>query len=373
MNKRKRKKLVVLPLFVIPFLTLGFWALGGGRMKEEQKNNDGLNTRLPQAHFKKEDQRSKLNFYEEEKKKEEFSLPTFHLNDTLPKEYGQEAQNASEEKLVQQLAQLKKEIKEPVPAYPSMLSQKNSSLDSREVDRLEKMMQRMRVPVEDPALEQINNVMDKILQVQKKETKKEEINSSTNKKEGLTVRHKNNTASISLVGESDSLPNSFFNGFNDVSGKKENTIAALVDGTQSLVTGSIIKLQLTHAVSIEGIEVPAQQLIFGTVTLQGERLHIDISSLRWGNQILPVALEAYDLDGLPGIYIPGAITRDVAKEAADGSIHSIELGSLDPSIKAQATTAGISALKKLWSKKAKLVKVEVKTGYHIFLKNNSSF
>jgi hypothetical protein len=95
--------------------------------------------------------------------------------------------------------------------------------------------------------------------------------------------------------------------------------------------------------------------------------------LRWGSQILPVALEAYDLDGLPGIYIPGAITRDVAKEAADGSIHSIELGSLDPSIKAQATTAGISALKKLWSKKAKLVRVEVKAGYRILLKNNSSF
>jgi conjugative transposon TraM protein len=372
MNKRKRKMLLVLPLFVIPFLTLGFWALGGGRLKEEQKSNNGLNPRLPQAHFKKEDQRSKLNFYEEEKKKEDFSLPSFHLNDTIPKDYGQEAQDASEEKLVKQLAQLKKEIREPAPAYPPILSQRNPSLDTREVDRLEKMMQRMRTPAEDPALEQINTVMDKILQVQKKETKKEEIKPSINKKESLTVRHKNDIASVSLVGESDSLPMSFFHGINDVSHENENTIAALVDGTQGLITGSIIKLRLTEAITIEGIEVPAQQLIFGIVTLQGERLHIDISSLRWGNQILPVALEAYDLDGLPGIYIPGAIIRDVAKEAADGSIHSIELGSLDPSIKAQATTAGISAFKKLWSKKAKLVKVEVKAGYHILLKNNSS-
>jgi hypothetical protein len=44
--------------------------------------------------------------------------------------------------------------------------------------------------------------------------------------------------------------------------------------------------------------------------------------------------------------------------------------SLDPSLKAQATATGINAVKNLLSKKAKLVKVTVKAGYKVLLKEN---
>jgi hypothetical protein len=32
---RKRKMMLVLPLLIIPFLTMAFWALGGGQAKNE--------------------------------------------------------------------------------------------------------------------------------------------------------------------------------------------------------------------------------------------------------------------------------------------------------------------------------------------------
>jgi hypothetical protein len=55
---RKRKMMMVLPLLVIPFLTLAFYAMGGGKSGEEtsiSENAKGLNTRLPDA-ASKEDQ-----------------------------------------------------------------------------------------------------------------------------------------------------------------------------------------------------------------------------------------------------------------------------------------------------------------------------
>jgi len=75
------------------------------------------------------------------------------------------------------------------------------------------------------------------------------------------------------------------------------------------------------------------------------------------------------MDGMNGIYIPGAITRDVAKQSADRTIQDIGLTSVDPSLGAQAASAGIEAARDLISKKVKLVKVTVKSGYQVLLRD----
>jgi hypothetical protein len=75
------------------------------------------------------------------------------------------------------------------------------------------------------------------------------------------------------------------------------------------------------------------------------------------------------MDGLSGIHIPGAITRDVAKQSADRSMQTIGLTSLDPSWQAQAAGAGIEAAKTLVSRKVKLIKVTVKAGYQVLLRD----
>jgi hypothetical protein len=45
--------------------------------------------------------------------------------------------------------------------------------------------------------------------------------------------------------------------------------------------------------------------------------------------------------------------------------------SLDPSVGAQAMSAGIEATKTLLSRKVKLIKVMVKAGYKIYLKDDN--
>ena len=80
-------------------------------------------------------------------------------------------------------------------------------------------------------------------------------------------------------------------------------------------------------------------------------------------------LSVYDLDGMEGIYIPGAITRDVAKGSADRALQGI-INTLGPSLGAQAASAGIEAAKTLLTKKVKQVKVTVKAGYQVLLKDD---
>src|SRR6202042_2132427 len=87
----------------------------------------------------------------------------------------------------------------------------------------------------------------------------------------------------------------------------QNSIEAVTPESQTLVSGATVKLQLLNDIFVGGIKIPKDEFIYGTATLSNERLKIAINSLRYENNILPVSLSVYDLDGMAGIYIPGSI------------------------------------------------------------------
>ena len=138
-----------------------------------------------------------------------------------------------------------------------------------------------------------------------------------------------------------------------------------------MVNGAVIKLRLLTDIFINGILIPKNNLVSGIASLNDERLEAEITAIRFNNSLFPVKLEVYDLDGLPGIYIPGAITRDVAKQSADNGLQLMELTAVDPTLKAQAAAAGINTVKSLLSKKVKQVKVMVKAGYKVLLRDKN--
>ena len=82
-------------------------------------------------------------------------------------------------------------------------------------------------------------------------------------------------------------------------------------------------------------------------------------------------MSVYDIDGLEGIHVPGAIARDAAKKSSNQAINDIQLSTLDPSIELQAASAGIEAAKGMLSKKTRLIQVTVKAGYKVFLKDKN--
>ncbi len=146
----------------------------------------------------------------------------------------------------------------------------------------------------------------------------------------------------------------------------------MVNSNQILVNGAVIQLRLTGDVFINGILIPKGTSVNGIASLNNERLEAEVSSVRYKNHLLAIKLELYDMDGLPGIYIPGSISRDVAKNSADNSLQLMELTALDPSLKAQAATAGINTAKSLISRKVKQVKVMIKEGYKVLLKDKNT-
>lgn len=410
---RKRKMMLVLPVLILPFVTMAFWALGGGQGNSKKNltdNSKGLNLQLPDANLKDDKNSDKLAFYTaadaDSSKREELLLndpyykdsilkrvhsvlsDTGSLVSTTPLYYGlnsspySKTTDANEQRIYQKINEINKQLAQPDHDTPlnDILSQTKASDNSNEqfsseVDRLQEMMQQMNAdPESDPEMQQLNGTLERILDIQHPDRVKEKLKEKSlkNKEQVFIVCRQSVKNNISLLDTGKSKKNAenkFFGAEEAPNTDEQNTIEAVVHQTQTLVNGSVVKIRLVNDIYLNGALIPKGNFVFGIAELNDERLEINIKSIRNNNSLFPVKLQVYDMDGLSGIYIPGAISRDVAKQSADNSLQLLELSSMDPSFKAQAAATGVTAAKSLLSKKVKQVKVLVKAGYKILLRD----
>ncbi len=417
---QQRRFFTVLPLLVIPFLTLLFWALGGGKgISAEAKGNEptGLNLELPKAYFSNEDENwNKFALYEKAKrdslkyqqaKKNDPYYQVDYLTDASAIDGNQvdgsqknqlnpslnkqdQSIDPNEEKVNRKLEQLYREldntsnhsVKTTKVDYPTSINDNNQF--STDIDRLEQMMLMMQESgAEDPEMQQLEKVLEKILDIQYPERVKQRMKEQSLKDQAQAFSVETNpgrvyNSSIDNDYMEAASASQFTYGRNAFYGLEDdpeetsnegNAIEAVIHDTQELVRGSTIKLRLLNDVYINNQLIPRGQFIFGTCNINNERLNISIGSIRSGNNLLPVSLGVYDLDGLPGIYVPGAITDDIARQTTNQTLQDLDFYSFDPSLSAQAANAGIQATKSLLSKKVKEVKVTVKAGYKVLLKD----
>jgi len=153
---------------------------------------------------------------------------------------------------------------------------------------------------------------------------------------------------------------------------EKNTIAACVQGDQTITDGQTVKLRLLEPMRVSGRVIPRNTLLVGAARLQGERLGIGITSLEHRGSIIPVKLEVYDSDGQAGIFIPGSMEIDAAKEI--GANMGSSLGSsINISTDAGAQLASdlgrgaIQGISQYISKRMRTVKVHLKSGYRVLL------
>ena len=157
-----------------------------------------------------------------------------------------------------------------------------------------------------------------------------------------------------------------------VSQTDRNTISACVHNNQTVMDGQTVRFRLLEPMSVSGREIPRNALVVGTAKLQGERLSIIISSLGYRGSIIPVELSVYDTDGQAGIFIPGSMERNAAKEIAANMGTSVG-SSVNISTDAGAQLTAdlgkglIQGTSQYFAKKMRTVKVHLKAGYKVLL------
>lgn len=152
----------------------------------------------------------------------------------------------------------------------------------------------------------------------------------------------------------------------------KNIIAACVQGDQTVTDGQTVRLRLLEPMRVSGRTIPRNTPLVGTARLQGERLEIGIISLEHQGNIIPVELAVYDSDGQAGIFVPGSMETDAAKEI--GANMGSSLGSsINISTDAGAQLASdlgkgvIQGVSQYISKRMRTVRVHLKSGYRVLL------
>lgn len=423
----KERFLWIAPLLVLPFIIFLFWTFGGGKGQatiEKKSMVAGLNTDLPAAKLK-DNKFNKLQFYEqavrdsarlkESMRNDPYSNRNFsgavneldfHNATTDTKLYGEQSEGSglpenrdqNEERVYARIAQLNAQLeRSKVGGQTGLLHPSDRDLaitpavHNGEAERLESMLQRVKESSgTDTSMQQINAMLDKIMDIQNPERVRNKIKqqSTTNKAKVYPVVVPSTTLSISILQKENpvnsksviagperdgSRHNRFYSLDIAIDGEKQvpGCIRAVIDETQTVVSGSMVKMRLQDDVYIKGILVPKGNALSGIALLNGQRLEVTITSLRYQNYVLPVNLVVYDMDGLPGFNAPDAIGRNVSKQSTDQAIQSLSLATLDPGLAEQATSAGIEAAKSLLSKKVKLIKVTLTPGLQVLLRDGN--
>lgn len=398
-RERRRKLLLILPLLVLPFLTMLFWAMGGGSATTSATTDKkGFNIKLPAAQLKEDKDMDKLNYYDQaaldSTKLDEMRRKDPNYRFASKDSTGSQTASASrlqidnyqspqEEKVYKRLEQLQRAISNPAPV--SQGREDNTPAAPASAARYEAELAQMMAPLEtssqpDPEMQQISGMLENILDLQYPERMEQKLKAESAKNRGRIygVTTMQEQQLIGSLGPSSALHDGFgsgtqHNGFFGLeqqgNNMVDNAVSATVAETQTVVNGSTVKMSLAQDIYVNGKKIPKNTYIYGTASLKGERLAIEITTIRHGNSIYPVELAVYDLDGLTGIYIPGAINRDVAKSSADRSVQTLGVTTLSDSWGAQAAGAGIEAAKGLFSRKVKLIKVTLKAGYSVLLRD----
>ncbi|WP_317174366.1 conjugative transposon protein TraM [Mucilaginibacter pankratovii] len=342
----KRKILLFLPLLLSPFLALGFYALGGGKgvTGNGVAVSKGINTELPGAQFKKAEPADKMDIYNQADR-DSVRTGGNEIADVAGRLGFNPADDPQTKQINEKLAAINKQIAAPaVPAATSYAPvQAPAAPDvsvSKDVAKLEAMMKNMQQQNsgEDPEMKQLNGMMDKILQIQNPEL----------------VRQ-------SLKREHVAAPDSLF-----------KAIPAVISRDQKVTDGAVVELRLLDTVIVNGQVIPKNHKLYGLASISNQRLNLEIRNVGLGTSIIPVNFTVFDAkDAMIGINAPEAELGGAVGTGSSNALQSMQFLSMDQTLGVQAAGAGIEAAKGLLSKKVKRIKVKLKAGYPLLLRDNT--
>lgn len=340
--------LLVLPVFIVLFSALAFYAFVGGRGDTDRQTaltGKGINTQLPGAQLKKDKGGDKMAVYDQAQRdsasaKSKSAAGAFAALGWDTTKFSHKPLNNAETNEVQikeRLTQINRQINQPVPISKQPPDGYQATPQSAELEHLEKLLQQKqesRAP--DPQMEQLSGMLDKIMQIQ---------NPSLTKAQPNAVKP--------VVKDS-----------------AFKAIPALIDGNQKVKPGGVVKLRLLDSIVINGIIYPKGQSLSGLCAVTNQRLLLDIKNIRMGTAIIPVNLTVFSMDGMAGIAAPEAELGEAAGDGANGAFENMQFLSADYGIGTQAATAGISAAKSLLGKKVRKIRVRLKGGETVLLRIN---
>lgn len=410
-HRRKGIFLLVMPLILFPVLFLVLYS-SEPVSAETQEPLNGMNLEMPKPILSKK-QESKSEAYVKEASDSEaevpWGLPDFLVSqqekEDLPEsglengQYGfskvsdqkgtsrrsrnvtrdQKSDESPEAEMIRQLRELEALLNQEATVKKKAAFVSDVSMpvaEDSEIRQLQHLMSAMESrPVgPDPEMQQLESLIDKLLLLQNPQM----ANALEPVQEDIIP-----VGMVELTGvQTDSILFEEVNGFfgldekesGVISGRKafRKTIAASVAKTQEIFPGEAIEIQLDQDLFLESGMIPAGTLLFAQTSISGARMQVTVSGILQNNNLIPVSLKGYGLDGIPGIELGDVKGSAQWVKETSNSAQGFNINSYGMDWQSQLATSGVEATRSLLRSKSKLKKLEIKSGHPFLLIDSST-
>jgi conjugative transposon TraM protein len=164
----------------------------------------------------------------------------------------------------------------------------------------------------------------------------------------------------------------FLTAAGDEEAREKNTIRACTYRTVTLTDGKELPIRLLEPMMADGILIPAGTVVTGACRIEGERMTVEVNSIQYEGNIIPVELTVYDMDGRPGIAVPGSDEVNAMREVASSLAQSAGTGitisdDATSQLVADMGKGLIQGVSQYASKKMSIVRVTVKANHGLML------
>ena len=375
-REKMKKYLVVFPLMFISCIASIWLIFAPG--ENEAQTNGGANTELPdgstegiegnkiaayeaQAHLEETEQRN-AQAVQLEAVTDSIAVP----QDTV----SNEVQSSAE--AYQQVQASLQDFYIPEDNSAAQMAELQARIDELEAQNA--MAQQSQQPNEMELMEQSYKLAAQYLGTGNGGQQAEIVDEPEKDRKVMPVNQVNRNVVSSLSGSTDNT-RSFSTAVGTKRTNFKNTISACVATDQSVTDGQSVRLRTLEPMWIGNSLLPKNTNIVGVARLQSERLEIKIESIEALGCIMEVDLSVYDSDGQEGINISNSMESDALHEI--GANMSSTMGSsinLTTNAGAQLVSdvgkGLINGVSQYLNKKLRTVKVHLKSGYKIMLKQN---
>jgi len=116
-------------------------------------------------------------------------------------------------------------------------------------------------------------------------------------------------------------------GFNTVKADaNDRFISAAIDEDVTGYAGSRLRLRLLEDIRAGDHTIRKGSYLFARISgFSEQRVTLVVSTILTEGKILPVKLEVYDLDGMPGLYVPSSAFREFTKDLGSSSVQGVTI------------------------------------------------
>lgn len=413
---QNRKKMLIFPLFILAFIGI-MWLIFAPSEDNDEQQSEGFNAELPipkdeailgdkRVAYQQEAMRNK-----EEEKKRSLQDFAFTLGEEekrsqgeqvslapIPPDY-QEAQNKRNSFPIQSSSYAYQDVNRQLNSWNE---QPTTKVDNQSQLAVESRIQELERKLEEAESEKNTEekqleLIEKSYQIAAKYTPnaqggispdRQQIqatdNTNTMREKVVTkpvsqIRH-NVVSLLAAPMDNDEFVKQYSKprnmGFITVAGeqtmKEKNGIRACVYQTIKLSDGKEVQLRLLEPMRAGNIVIPANTILTGSAKISGERLQVTITSIQYVDNVIPIEMDVYDLDGLRGFSAPGSDEMNAVKEIAAnmGTSMGSSITITDDAGSQLAADLGrgvIQGASQYISKKMRKVEVTLKANYQILL------